>query len=139
MNQTKYLVAVDLGSNSFHLVIAREQAGCIKIVHSQKQRVSLVEGLNNANLLSQEAIDRGIECLKEFRQSFSHLSAFSVRVVATHALRSAVNSDVFLQAALKVFPYPIEIISGEIEAALIYQGVAYTQPIENTTLIIDIG
>lgn len=139
MNQTKHLVAVDLGSNSFHLVIAREQAGCIKIVHSQKQRVSLVKGLSPQHLLSQQAIDRGIECLKEFSHSFSHLPQVSVRAVATHALRSALNSDAFIKAAFGAFPHPIEIISGVDEAELIYHGVAYTQPIKNQTLIIDIG
>lgn len=139
MNKIKHLVAVDLGSNSFHLVIARQQAGCIKIVHSQKQRVSLVKGLNPQHLLSQEAIARGVECLKEFSHSFSHLPQVSVRAVATHALRSAMNSDAFLKAAFSAFPYPIEIISGVDEAELIYQGVAYTQPIKNKTLVIDIG
>lgn len=139
MNQVKHLVAVDLGSNSFHLVIAREQAGCVKIVHSQKQRVSLVKGLNPQHLLSQEAINRGVECLKDFSNSFSHLPEVSVRAVATHALRSALNSNDFLNAALGVFPHQIDIISGVDEAELIYQGVAYTQPIKNRTLIIDIG
>ncbi|MCL1064856.1 Ppx/GppA family phosphatase [Shewanella benthica] len=139
MSSPKHLVAVDLGSNSFHLIIAREQAGCIQIIHSQKQRVNLALGLDQQNILSAEAITRGIDCLTEFSQTFSRLPSSSVRIVATHSLRQAVNRDEFIKAAFKVFRYPIEVISGQCEAELIYHGVAHTQPIRGKTLVIDIG
>lgn len=135
----KHLVAIDIGSNSFHLVIAREQAGCIQIVHSQKQQINLALGLDPENILSQEVMQRGVDCLAEFSLTFSRLPSSSVRIVATQTLRKAANRDDFIKAAFKVLPYPIEIISGKTEAELIYQGVAHTQPIRGRTLIIDIG
>lgn len=139
MTDTKHIVAVDLGSNSFHLVIAKEHQGRLTIVDRYKQRVSLSSGFDNNDTLSQEAIDRGIECLKAFSGRFSRLPHSSVRIVATHSLRKAVNRDVFLKAALKVLPYPIEVIDGHTEAELIYLGVAHTQPMRGRTLVIDIG
>jgi len=135
----KHLIAVDLGSNSFHMVIAIEQAGCIKVIHSQKQKTLLAKGLDENNVLSQQAIDRGIACLTQFNKSFATLEHTSVRVVATQALRCALNAKSFLQAASKVFPYPIEIISGTSEAELIFQGVVHTEPVRGKTLVIDIG
>ncbi|NRA59613.1 MAG: Ppx/GppA family phosphatase [Psychrobium sp.] len=139
MTCAKHLVAVDLGSNSFHLIIAREQSGCIQIIHRQKQQVNLALGLDQDNVLSAEAISRGINCLSEFSQTFSRLPSSSVRIVATHTLRRAVNREEFIKAAYKVFPYPIEVISGQCEAELIYHGVAHTQPIRGKTLVIDVG
>lgn len=135
----KHLVAIDLGSNSFHLIIAQEQAGCLQVLYSQKSAVGLAAGLNNQNMLSNEAIERAIQCLREFNLSLNHLASNAIRIVATHALRKAKNTQVFLDEAKKVFPYPIEIISGKLEAELIYKGVAHTQPLNGKSLIIDIG
>ena len=139
MNDAKHIVAVDLGSNSFHLVIAKEFQGRLTIVDRYKQRVNLSSGFDDNDTLSQAAIDRGIECLKAFAGRFSRLPHSSVRIVATHSLRKAVNRDAFLKAALKVLPYPIEVIDGHTEAELIYLGVAHTQPMRGRTLVIDIG
>ncbi|NRA69651.1 MAG: Ppx/GppA family phosphatase [Gammaproteobacteria bacterium] len=139
MSNPKHLVAIDIGSNSFHLIIAREQAGCIQVVHSQKQQINMALGLNDQNSLSKEVMQRGVDCLAEFSLTFSRLPSSSVRIVATQTLRKATNREEFIKAAFKVLPYPIEIISGKSEAELIYQGVAHTQPIRGRTLIIDIG
>ena len=138
-NHSKHYVAIDLGSNSFHMIVAREQGGCLQIVHRQKQQVRLGAGLSDDNLLSQSAIENALDCLKEFKHSIENLADISVRIVATYALRKAKNSDEFLEQAKKVIPYPIDIISGKMEAELIYNGVAHTQPIRGKTLIIDIG
>ncbi|MEI6858904.1 MAG: Ppx/GppA phosphatase family protein [Shewanella sp.] len=139
MNDGRHIVAVDLGSNSFHLVVARELTGCIQTVLTQKKSVSLASGLDENNRLSEQAIQRGLDCLAEFNQQLSGLTCRAVRVVATYSLRKAINSDEFIERAKLVFPYPIEIISGESEAKLIYQGVAHTHPIKGATLVIDIG
>lgn len=138
-NETNYLVAIDLGSNSFHLIIAREQDGCLQILHRQKQTVSLANGLDKDNHLSDLAIAKATACLHEFNQSLANIPSSAIRIVATQALRQASNSQQFITSARKVLPYPIEIISGKLEAELIYKGVAHTQPLRGSTLIIDIG
>lgn len=139
MSDDRHLVAIDLGSNSFHLIVARELTGCIQTVLTQKKSVRLASGLDQQKFLSEEAMQRGLDCLAEFAQQLSGLICRDVRVVATYTLRVATNCDQFLERAKLVFPYPIEIISGESEAKLIYQGVAHTYPIKGTTLVIDIG
>lgn len=135
----KHLVAIDLGSNSFHLIIAQESAGCLQVLYRQKYAVGLAAGLDDENRLSPVAINRAMKCLREFNRSLNHLSDNAIRIVATHALRKAKNAQTFLDEAKKVFPYPIEIISGKHEAELIYKGVAHTQTLYGKTLIIDIG
>ncbi|MBL4765005.1 MAG: Ppx/GppA family phosphatase [Colwellia sp.] len=134
-----HLVAIDLGSNSFHLIIAREQDGCLQIVHRQKQAVGLAKGLDKLNYLSTPAITKAIACLHEFNLSLANIPNSAIRIVATQALRQANNSQQFINLAKKVLPYPIEIISGKLEAELIYKGVAHTQPLRGSTFIIDIG
>ncbi len=135
----KHFVAIDMGSNSFHLVIAREQDGSLQILHKEKQPVQLALGLNEKGEMSQESIDRGIDCLKDFMQRFSNLSQAQVRPVATHTLRVATNAHVFIDAALDVMPYPIEVISGHEEARLIYSGIAQSQVLSDLNVVIDIG
>jgi len=139
MTDSNHIVAIDLGSNSFQMVIAKEHASKLTIVERQKQRINLALGLDQHNKLSESAIERGVACLKEFSQSFSRLPHSKVRIVATHSLRKAVNRDDFIKAAFKVLPYPIEIIDGNREAQLIFKGIAHTQAITQRTLIIDIG
>ncbi|AWK14321.1 exopolyphosphatase [Candidatus Fukatsuia symbiotica] len=133
------IAAIDLGSNSFHMVIARIVNGALQVLGRLKKRVHLAEGLDNNNLLSQEAMERGLSCLALFAERLQGFSPDNIRVVATHALRQAANADVFLQRAALVIPYPIEIISGHEEALLIFRGVEHTQPEKGRKLVIDIG
>jgi len=134
-----HLVAIDLGSNSFHFIIAREQDGCLQILDRQKQSIGLAAGLDENNCLSKAAIAKAITCLREFNLSLTNLPSSAIRIVATHALRNASNIDDFKQQANLVLPHPIEVISGKREAELIFKGVAHTQPLRGTTFIIDIG
>ena len=138
-NNPKHLVAVDLGSNSFHMVVAREQAGCLQVIHTHKERVRLAAGLDGQHYLSQEAIDRGVACLEAFSDNFALGPDDAVRVVATYTLRKAVNRQDFIAQARKVFPFDVEVIDGQTEARLIYQGVAHTHPIRGHTVVVDIG
>jgi exopolyphosphatase/guanosine-5'-triphosphate,3'-diphosphate pyrophosphatase len=139
VSEINHIVAIDLGSNSFHLVIAKEHNNAITLLESHKERISLGSGLDDTHNLSSEAIERGINCLKVFSQRFNLLPFSRVRVVATHTLRKAANSNDFIKAAKSIFPYPIEIVDGHTEAELIYSGVAHTQPLRGRTLVIDIG
>ncbi|OUR60508.1 exopolyphosphatase [Colwellia sp. 39_35_sub15_T18] len=133
------IAVLDIGSNSFHLVVARVISGTVQILHKMKQKVRLADGLTKDNYLSDEAIARGIESLALIKQSLTGFEPSSVRIVATYTLRKAKNYHSFVQEAKKVFSYPVEIISGEEEARLIYQGVAHTNTLENKNLVIDIG
>lgn len=131
--------AVDLGSNSFHMVIARVVDGAMQIIGRLKQRVHLADGLGPDNMLSEEAMTRGLNCLSLFAERLQGFSPASVCIVGTHTLRQALNATDFLKRAEKVIPYPIEIISGNEEARLIFMGVEHTQPEKGRKLVIDIG
>lgn len=131
--------AIDLGSNSFHMVIARVVDGAMQVLGRLKQRVHLADGLDANNVLSEEAIQRGLNCLALFAERLQGFSAANVTIVGTHTLRQAVNAEDFLQRAADVIPYPIEVISGHEEARLIFMGVEHTQPEKGRKLVIDIG
>ena len=137
--ETTKVAALDIGSNSFHLVVARIVAGSVQILHKVKQRVRLADGLDKDNVLSKEAIERGLTTLEVIAESLKDFEPDSVRTVATYTLRKAKNANHFLKKARKVFPYPIEVISGNEEARLIYNGVAHTNHEKGQRLVIDIG
>lgn len=139
VRNTSKVAALDIGSNSFHLVVARIVAGSVQILHRVKQKVRLGDGLGNDGVLSEEAIQKGLETLNVISESLQGFKPENVRVVATHTLRKASNAQDFLKAAKKIFPFPIDIISGAEEARLIYQGVAHTNHQQGKRLVIDIG
>lgn len=133
------IAAIDLGSNSFHMIIARVVNGALQVLSRLKQRVYLADGLDDDNELSEEAMLRGLSALSLFAERLQGFPAENVTVVGTHTLRVATNAKVFLQRAKEVIPYPIEIISGHEEARLIFMGVEHTQSEKGRKLVIDIG
>lgn len=133
------IAAIDLGSNSFHMIVARIVNGSIQILSRLKQKVQLAKGLDENNVLDQEAITRGVNCLALFGERLQGFKPENVSVVGTYTLRSAVNNDEFLRQAQAVFPFPINIIAGETEAKMIYAGVSHTQPESGRKLVVDIG
>ncbi|MBS1203349.1 MAG: exopolyphosphatase [Proteobacteria bacterium] len=139
MPRPEEFAAVDLGSNSFHMVIARVVDGAMQIIGRLKQRVHLADGLDSNNMLSEEAMERGLACLSLFAERLQGFDPSSVCIVGTHTLRQAMNATEFLKRAEKVIPYPIEIIPGNEEARLIFMGVEHTQPEKGRKLVIDIG
>lgn len=141
MTETEHpiIAAVDLGSNSFHLVLARKVDGHLQILHKEKQRVFLAAGLSSTNQLSEDAIERGVAVLKQFAITLENIPKHNVKVVATYTLRRAKNAWQFMAKAKQVFPYHIDIIAGQEEARLIYQGVAHNLHHEKHRLVIDIG
>ncbi len=138
-NSPRQIAAIDIGSNSFHLVIARVIDANLQIISRHKQRVQLAAGLDRYNNLNQSAMNRGLECLRLFAERLQNFSVEDVRVAATFTLRQANNAHLFLKRAAQIFPYPIEIIPGTEEARLIYLGVSHTQPNEGKALVMDIG
>ncbi len=137
--EVKEIAAIDLGSNSFHMIIARIMNGSIQILSRLKQKVQLAEGLDENDVLSQAAITRGVNCLALFAERLQGFAPENVNVVGTYTLRRAVNNQEFLRQAKAVFPYPINIITGKTEAKTIYAGVSHTQPETGRKFVIDIG
>src|SRR3979490_552452 len=134
------LAAVDLGSNSFHMVVARHSHGQLVILDRLREMVRLAAGLGASGRLDDAATDRALRCLERFGQRLRAVRADSVRVVGTNALRHAKRKRWFLEHARAALGHPIEIISGLEEARLIYSGVAHTSPLSaDTRLVLDIG
>ncbi len=134
------LAAVDLGSNSFHLVVARYTHGQLVIIDRLREMVRLAAGVEENGRIDKEVAARALACLQRFGQRLRDMHADSVRVVGTNALRVAHRKQAFLERAREALGHPIEIISGMEEARLIYSGVAHTMPSEpGRRLVADIG
>ena len=134
------LAAVDLGSNSFHLIVAYDQDGRLQVVDRHKEMVRLAEGLSPSGTLSADAAARAIACLKRLAQRIRHLRHENVRVVGTNTLRKARDSQDFIERAEKALGHRIEVISGREEARLIYLGVSHSHEDNyDTRLVVDIG
>jgi exopolyphosphatase/guanosine-5'-triphosphate,3'-diphosphate pyrophosphatase len=134
------IAAVDLGSNSFHMVVARYSHGQLIIMDRLREMVRLGAGLDEQGRLTREATEPALACLQRFGQRLHDMKAESVRVVGTNTLRRARRKGAFLDRARAALGHPIEIISGIEEARLIYLGVAHTMPSEpGRRLVVDIG
>lgn len=133
------LAAVDMGSNSFHLAVARLDHGVIRLTDSLSEKVQLAAGLDEHNNLSDDAIERALACISRFSQHLAGVEPQRLRIVGTNALRVARNARRFVQAAQSVLNHPIEIIAGREEARLIYVGVSQTLAGQGKRLVIDIG
>jgi exopolyphosphatase / guanosine-5'-triphosphate,3'-diphosphate pyrophosphatase len=133
------LAAVDMGSNSFRLEIGSLQRGRYKRVEYFKQMVRLGGGLDAQGMLTEDAAQRGLECLRAFASQLARFAPSHVRAVATQTLREARNRNAFLLRAQQALGFPIEVISGREEARLIYAGVAFLQPSPERRLVVDIG
>jgi exopolyphosphatase/guanosine-5'-triphosphate,3'-diphosphate pyrophosphatase len=133
------LAAIDLGSNSFHLLVAKIEHGEMRPVEALAEKVQLGAGLENG-ILSQEAIDRGLACLGRFAQMLEHVEHERIRVVGTNALRVATNRRDFTQPAKKILGSRVDVVYGREEARLVYLGVAHAlADDEQSRLVIDIG
>lgn len=139
-----HYAVVDLGSNSFHLLITQLVTSptdkSLITVNKVKQKVRLAAGLDDNNLLTDEAITRGINCLKNFSLYLNSIPVNNILIVATAALRLAKNNQLFFDAAKTILPKKIKLLSGEQEAKTIYCGVVHTSPCTDAKkLVLDIG
>ena len=144
MPVNELLAAVDLGSNSFRLLIGRvvkTPAGTqVYPLDSLKETVRLASGLTREKTLDAESQQRGIAVLERFGDRLRSFAPHTVRAVATNTLRVAKNARVFLERAEAALGFPIEVIAGREEARLIYTGVANTASLKSgATLVVDIG
>ena len=132
--------AVDLGSNSFHMVVARVlPGGELRVLDRIKHRVRLAGGLDGDGRLTPIAQDRALESLRIMGERIQSLRPQLVRAVGTNTLRRARNSLPFLIRASKALGHRIDVISGREEARLIFAGVGHDLPGAARTLIVDIG
>lgn len=130
---------IDLGTNTFHLLIAESTASNLEILYKTNVPVKLGEGKINDNIIIQAAFDRGISTLKDFGKKIEAYDVDKVKATATSAVRSAENGKDFVLAAKAQANIQIEIISGDEEACLIYEGVKLSGAIQDLSLIMDIG
>ncbi|SFR50556.1 exopolyphosphatase / guanosine-5'-triphosphate,3'-diphosphate pyrophosphatase [Marinobacter gudaonensis] len=134
------LAAIDMGSNSFHMVVARLVHGEIRTLEKMGEKVQLGAGLDPNNRLTEDAQERALACLGRFAQRLKGMPPEAVQIVGTNALRVARNAHQFMNRAEEVLGYPVEIIAGREEARLIYLGVAHTLSDDSgRRLVIDIG
>ncbi len=139
LKSSSLYAAIDLGSNSFHMLVVREVAGSIQIISRVKRKVRLAAGLDSQNRLSEQAMERGWQCLRLFSEHLQDIPSSQIRVVATATLRLAKNADIFVQKASEILGNTVKVIQGEEEARLIYQGVAHTTGGPDQRLVVDIG
>jgi len=134
------LAAVDLGSNSFRLQVARVENAHLYMLDGLREAVRLAAGLSEDKRLDRPTQQRAISCLQRFGERLRGLPREAVRAVGTNSLRVAKNASEFLREAEAALGFPIDVIAGQEEARLIYLGVAQTlPPSENKRLVMDIG
>jgi exopolyphosphatase/guanosine-5'-triphosphate,3'-diphosphate pyrophosphatase len=134
------LAAIDLGSNSFHMVVARRLGEDLQIIDRVREGVRLAAALDEQRRLSEAGMSAALECLERFGQRLRDLPPESVRIVGTNTLRQAKNGQVFLERAQRALGHEIEVVSGHEEARLIYLGAAHSIAIgEDRSLVVDIG
>lgn len=141
MSNTESVAAVDLGSNSFHMVVGRVVDDThFHILDRLRERVALAAGFDERLALTDKAQERALACLERFGQRLRELPEGRVRAVGTSAMRQAVNAREFVERAQVALGHPIEVIAGSEEARLIYLGVSHTLADDRgRRLVIDIG
>ena len=139
VSESPLYAVIDLGSNSFHMLITRLVADGVQTVDKVKRKVRLASGLDNKNKLSEDAILRGLECLSFFAERLQDIAPENIRIVATATLRIATNARDFLSRAEQVLGQKVTLLSGIEEAERIYLGVAHTSECSDKRLVLDIG
>ncbi|HLV47523.1 MAG TPA: guanosine-5'-triphosphate,3'-diphosphate pyrophosphatase [Aliidiomarina sp.] len=139
MRSNQYYVAIDLGSNSFHMLIVRVVAGSVRIIAKIKRRIRLAEGIQSNGTLAPDIQQRALDCLAIFADRVSDIAPENIRAVGTATLRKINPNDPFITRMQETLGHPIQIISGEVEAETIYQGVAHTSATQSQLMVCDIG
>ncbi|MCU7835520.1 MAG: exopolyphosphatase [gamma proteobacterium symbiont of Taylorina sp.] len=140
INNNNIFAAIDLGSNSFHLIVTEVKNDQLLIIDRMKEMVRLASGLDEKGLLTEKSQQTGLDCLSRFGQRLKNIPKDNIRIVGTNTLRKAKNGALFIAQAEQLLDHPIEVIAGREEARLIYLGVAHSQSVNtDNRLVIDIG
>lgn len=121
--ESRLAAAVDLGSNSFHMVVARSERGRVQVLDRIRERVRLGAGLGEDGRLAKDALERALACLRRFRQRLAEVPPGRVRAVATDAFRRTRDPADLPARAAEALGHPIEVVAGREEARLVYLGV----------------
>jgi exopolyphosphatase/guanosine-5'-triphosphate,3'-diphosphate pyrophosphatase len=132
---------IDLGSNTFRLLVANCTAGSLEVLAKKMETVRLGRGLEGKGLLHEDSMQKGLAVLRSFRETLALYQPQSLRICGTEALRQARNSPLFLGKAQEILQHPVDIISGEEEAALSLSGAlaGFTEPFPSPLLLVDVG
>lgn len=135
------LAAVDLGSNSFHMIVSRaDENGNLTLIDKEKEMVRLRGGLDKKGNLDPNVEETAYKCLQRFGDRLRNIDPKNVRVAGTNTLRNMKQSDAFVRKGSKLLGHSIEIVSGQEEARLVYLGVSHTLSNDHgKQLVIDIG
>lgn len=133
------IAVIDLGTNTFHLIITVQNGNGLEVSYKTNQPVKLGEDITKNNLIIPAAFERGIACLKTFKAEIDKHEVDLVKATATSGVRSAKNGIAFVEAAKTEAGIEIDIIDGDEEAQYIYEGVKWSGAITGKSLIMDIG
>ncbi|MBD8897997.1 Ppx/GppA phosphatase family protein [Rhodanobacter sp. DHG33] len=134
------LAAVDMGSNSFHLIVARMEHGEPRVIDRLRDSVRMAAGLRSDGSLDADRRARAMDCLARFGQRIAGLPSQRVRAVATNTVRRLAAPQAFLAAAEAALGHPIEVVSGREEGRLIFLGAAHDLPASREPrLVMDVG
>lgn len=139
-SRASHIAAIDLGSNSFHMIVARWDGENLTLLDKLREPVRLAWGLTDDGGLEEQARERAMACLDRFGERLRDYPSRRVRIVGTKTLRSIRSAGDFLAEAEQRLGHPVEIISGEEEARLVYLGVAHCiAPGDGRRMVVDIG
>ena len=143
-DDNRTVAAVDLGSNSFHMIVAQGDRSGFTVVDRIKERVRLASGLSKKGRMHGGVGDRAVACLERFGQRLRDLPRGAVRTVGTNTFRQVRDGGSFLERCETALGRRIEIISGDEEARLVYRGVAHdvthrSGGHDERRLVVDIG
>lgn len=130
---------VDLGSNTFNLLIANVLENSFEVLHSEKEGVSIGMGGINKRIIAPEAFQRGVDCLKRFKEKCDEFGVEKINAFGTSAIRDAENASDFITAVQNETSILIRVITGDIEAELIYKGITWSYDFQLPAMIMDIG
>lgn len=133
------VAAIDLGTNTFHLIIAEKDGNNLTVLYKTNAPVKLGEDITKDNHIIAAAFERGLACLVTFKALLDEHKVNTLRAVATSGVRSAKNGQEFIDAVKQKTGISIDIIDGDDEASLIYDAVKYSGAISGKSLIMDIG
>jgi exopolyphosphatase/guanosine-5'-triphosphate,3'-diphosphate pyrophosphatase len=139
MEEQNVSAAIDIGTNTFNLLIANRSKSGLNIMESHKVAVSLGMGGINEGVLTADAIQRALDAFETFRGILLNYPSVQPILIATSAVRDAKNASAFITAVFERFAWEVTVVSGMREAELIYKGVGLCYDFKEHTMIMDIG